>query len=462
MNAINEGNQQSQSKERFFGKYSDDRNECLGANTQSAKDVAAQPRYPIIDTKMQKKMRAIVLNGNREVLVKTVDAPQMEAQTDVLLRLTSTAICGTDLHIYEGRMGNFSGQVIGHEPLGIVEEVGSAVVNVKPGDRVTVPTHICCGFCMNCVRGFTDACLTVNPGTAGGAYGYPGMGGYMGAQAEYARIPFADANCLKLPGEAGDEWENDFVLLADAFPTGWHATELAGVSAGDSVVIFGAGAIGLLAAYSALRFRGASVVYMVDNVPERLQKAGEIGAVPIDFTKGDPVEQIKERQSKKRKGAKSIFRGEEAMNGVDCGIDAIGFQAHDWTKKNIIENPNIVISALGKIINPTGRLGIVGVFVVNDPAPVSELAGKGEVVVPWADLFKKDIAINMGRDHDLRYNRHLRDLIIAGKAKPGVIVSHRIGFDAAPVAFRKFDERKEGYIKVVLDPQVQSQEKGIS
>ncbi len=458
MNTINEDNQQRQSRRSFLGNVSTIGVGVLAANMVLTKGASAQAHQQTTggQVKKNKKMRAIVLNGNREVVVKTVDAPQMEAQTDVLLRLTSTAICGTDLHIYEGRMGNFSGNVIGHEPLGIVEEVGAAVVNVKVGDRVTVPTHICCGFCLNCVRGFTDACLTVNPGTTGGAYGYPGMGGYMGTQAEYARIPFADANCLKLPGEAGDDWENDFVLLADAFPTGWHATELAEVSAGNSVAIFGAGAIGLLAAYSALRFRGASVVYVVDYVPERLQKAGEIGAVPIDFTKGDPVEQIKAEQSKRRKGAKSTYRGEEAMNGVDCGIDAIGFQAHDWTKKNIIENPNIVIGALGKIINATGRLGIVGVFVANDPTPANELARKGEIVVPWADLFKKDIAVKMGRDHDLRYNRHLRDLIIAGQAKPGIIVSHRIGFDAAPAAFRKFDERKDGYIKIVLDPQVKA------
>src|SRR5579875_1616623 len=179
-------------------------------------------------------MKAVVVRGVDDVVVEVVEDARIEAPTDILLRVTSSAICGTDLHIYEGRMGDVRGMVIGHEPLGVVEEVGSAVVSVKKGDRVTVPTHICCGFCYNCVRGFTDACLTVNPGTTGGAYGYPGMGGYMGTQAEYARIPFADANCLKLPGEAGDEWENDFVLLADAFPTGWHATELAGVSPGNS------------------------------------------------------------------------------------------------------------------------------------------------------------------------------------------------------------------------------------
>jgi len=137
---------------------------------------------------------------------------------------------------------------------------------VRPGDRVVVPTHICCGFCASCAHGFSGACLTNNPGKAGAAHGYPGMGGYRGTQAELVRVPFADANCLRLPGEPGDEHEDDFVLLADALPTGYHATELARVSPGDS----GAGAIGLMTALCALHLRGAGVVYVVDRVPERL------------------------------------------------------------------------------------------------------------------------------------------------------------------------------------------------
>ncbi len=209
-------------------------------------------------------MKAVVWRGDRTLEIETVEDARLEALTDVLLRLTSTAICGTDLHIYEGRMGEVDGLVIGHEPLGVVEAVGSAVVSIRKGDRVVVPTHICCGFCYNCVRGYSASCLVTNPGAAGAAYGYPGMGSYRGAQAELVRIPFADANCLRLPGEPGDQWEHDFVLLADAFPTGYYATELAQVSKGDSVAIFGAGAIGLLAAYCALHLRGATEVYVVD------------------------------------------------------------------------------------------------------------------------------------------------------------------------------------------------------
>ncbi len=231
-------------------------------------------------------MRAVVVRGLSEVAVETVEDAHIEAPTDILLRVTSSAICGTDLHIYEGRMGDVTGMVIGHEPLGVVEEVGPAVVSVRVGDRVTVPTHICCGCCYNCVRGFTDACLTTHPGQAGAAYGYSQMGSYRGTQAELVQVPFADENCLRLPGEPGDDWEHDFVLLADAFTKGYHATALARVMPGDSVAIFGAGTIGLLAAYSALRLRGAAEVYVVDNIASRLAKAEEIGATPIDFGRG--------------------------------------------------------------------------------------------------------------------------------------------------------------------------------
>lgn len=396
-------------------------------------------------------MKAVVVTGTNEVALQTVDEPRLEAPTDALLRVTSSAVCGTDLHIYEGRMGDVAGMVIGHEPLGVVAAVGEAVVSVQVGDRVTVPTHICCGFCRNCAQGLTDACLTTNPGMAGAAYGYPGLGGYRGVQAELVRVPFADANFLRLPGEPGDEWEHDFVLLSDAFPTGYHATELADVTPGDSVAIFGAGAIGLLAAYSALQLRGAATVYVVDRVAARLAMAGDIGAIPINFDDGDPVEQILDLQGRKRRRAGRAFQGEEAMAGVDCGIDAVGFQARDWHHPER-ESPGLVLHALARMINPTGRLGIAGVFLPVDAKPADPLAAQGDIAAPWGELFRKDITIGMGRDHDKRYNARLRDLIIAGRAKPSFVVTQRLPLAAAPDAFRRFDRREDGYIKVVLDP----------
>jgi glutathione-independent formaldehyde dehydrogenase len=395
------------------------------------------------------RMKAVVFQKPRELTVETVSDPEPEHPTDALIRITSSAICSTDLHIYEGRMGEPTGMVIGHEPLGVVEEVGPSVVSVKPGDRVTVPTHICCGFCASCVSGRSAECLMTNPGQAGAAYGYPGMGGYRGAQAELLRVPFADANCLRLPGEPGDQWEDDFVLLADAFPSGHHAAELAGVSMGDSVAVFGAGAIGLLAAYSA-RLRGAADVYVVDNVAERLDKAGEMGFDAIDFAAGDPVEQILERRRRMR-GRSPAWRGEEPLIGVTCGIDAIGFQARD-REDSSREHPQWVIEALAQLVHPGGRLGIIGVFVDEDPGASGELERSGRLAVPWGSLFKKGVTIGMGRDHDERYNGRLRDLIVTGRAKPSMIVSHHLTLDEAPGAYEAFDARSDGYLKIVLGP----------
>ena len=393
-------------------------------------------------------MKAVILEQARKIAVRDVPDAEVRSSTDVLLRLTSTAICGTDLHFYEGRMRGLEGHVIGHEPLGIVEETGSAVTNVKWGDRVVVPTHICCGYCAMCSDGHTSACLTANPGHAGAAYGYPNKGGYEGAMTELLRVPFADANCLKLPGEAGDRWEDDFVLLADAFTTGYHATGIIGIAPGDTVVVFGAGAVGLLAAYSA-RLRGAARIYTVDAVPDRLDKAGELGAIPINFLHGNPVEQIRELQAKWRAGR--AFRLESPLAGVTCAIDAIGFQARskdDYAR----EDPLWVIEAIAELINPAGRIAIIGVWPEEDPDGVLPSLEKGKLTVPWGRLFNKNVRIAMGRDDDKRWNARLRDMIINGAAKPSQVVSHRLSLDEAPDAFAKFDARMDGYIKIILKP----------
>ena len=221
-------------------------------------------------------MRAVVFKATREVAVEDVPDARVERDDDVVVRVTSSALCGTDLHMYDGRTGAAPGMVLGHEGLGIVEDVGRAVHRVQRGDRVVLPAHIYCGVCFNCARGDSAACLRVHPGHVGGAYAMPGMGPFRGSQAELVRVPFADANCVVLPGAPGDEHEDDFVLIADAWVTGWHATELAGVRAADTVAVFGAGAVGLLAAYSAL-LRGASEVYSVDLIrraPGQGRRAG--------------------------------------------------------------------------------------------------------------------------------------------------------------------------------------------
>jgi glutathione-independent formaldehyde dehydrogenase len=377
-------------------------------------------------------MRAVVYQDPFKVAVESVPDPTIEKPTDVIVRVTSSAICGSDLHMYEGRTAAAPGIVFGHENLGTVAEVGSAVASIKVGDRVVMPFNVACGFCRNCLAGYTGFCLTVNPGFAGGAYGYVAMGPYRGGQAEYVRVPYADFNCLTLP--AGTEHETDFVMLADIFPTGYHGCELADVSPGDTVAVYGAGPVGLMAAYSAL-LRGASAVFVVDRVRERLDKAKEIGAIPINFEEGDPVDQIKQQT-----------HGE----GTDKGIDAVGYQAHAGDGGG--EEPAIVLNSLIETVRPTGMLGVPGLYVPADPGAPSEQAKRGMLLVSIGKFFEKGLRMGVGQCNVKLYNRQLRDLIIAGRAKPSFVVSHELPLDQAPGAYEKFDKRVEGYTKVVLHP----------
>lgn len=395
-------------------------------------------------------MRAVVYKGPNQVAVEDVEDPRIEAPTDAILQLTSAAICGSDLHMYEGRTAAQPGMIFGHENMGVIAEVGGAVQSIKKGDRVVLPFNVACGFCFNCVRGYTSACLTVNPQGVSGGYGYVGMGPFRGGQAEYVRVPFADFNCLKLPGTPGDEFEDDFVLLADIFPTGYHATELAGVHPGDTVAIFGAGPVGLMTTLSA-SLRGASEIYTVDAVPERLEKAKQLGAIPIDFSKGDPVEQIYEHRRNNAALRGALRPGEDKMLGVLCGIDAVGYEAHDDNDTSK-DHPTQILDNLVRVVNPTGRLGIIGVYVPEDPGGPNPQEQHGELQLPFGQIWEKGLSIGMGQAPVKRYNEFLRDLIIAGRAQPSQVVTQRLPLTAAPDAYAKFDKRAPGYTKVVLKP----------
>jgi glutathione-independent formaldehyde dehydrogenase len=393
-------------------------------------------------------MKAITYEGTRKMSVSNESKPKIKSPTDAILRVTTSGICGSDLHMYDGRTPLEKGTVVGHEIMGVIDEVGEAVESIKKGDRVVLPFNISCGYCFNCHRGHTEACLVMNPEDAHAAYGYAGMGPYQGGQAEFVLVPHADFNCLKLPGKPGDEWEDDFLLLSDVFPTAFHATELACVTPGKTVAVFGAGPVGLLSAYCSV-LKSASEVYVVDNIPERLEKAEELGAVAVDFEKGDPVEQIFKLRKKNKGIQQSLRPGEEKMKGVDCAIDAVGYQARDDEHPDK-EKPTQVLENCLRVVNPTGSIGMIGVYIAPDPGAKNEQAKNGIYPFPVAEYFDKGITMGSGQAPVKRYNEYLRDLIVNGRAKPSKIVSHHIGIDQAPEAYEKFDKRIEGYTKVLI------------
>ncbi len=382
-------------------------------------------------------MKALVYHGPKKVSVDTVPDAKLEKLTDVVIKLTTTNICGSDLHMYEGRTDVKKGKILGHENLGEVVEVGKAVDTVKKGDKVVLPFNIGCGFCQNCERGLTGYCLTcsdptVMPGMAGAAYGFAGMGPYQGGQAQYLRVPYADFNCLQLPKDA-DEKEKDYVMLSDIFPTGWHSTRLAELKPGESIIIYGAGPVGLMAAMSA-RIQGASQIFVVDGQPDRLALAKKIGAMPIDTKDGDVGNQIRE-----------LTNG----LGADCGAECIGYQCHNSAGKEV---PNLVMNSLVDSVKATGVLGIIGVFIPQDPGAEDKLAKIGQIALDFGKFWFKGMRMATGQCNVKVYNRRLRDLIHFGKANPSVIISHELPLEEAPDAYKHFDNRDKGWTKVILHP----------
>jgi glutathione-independent formaldehyde dehydrogenase len=400
-------------------------------------------------------MKAMVYKDRHQVSLEEVEDPRLEDPRDAILRVTSTAICGSDLHMYDGRTNMPKNSVFGHEIMGVIEEVGEAVTSIQVGDRVVLPFNIACGFCFNCTRGYTSACLTTNPDGVGAAYGYADMGPYRGGQAEFVRVPFADFNCVKLPGTPGDEFEEDFLMLADIFPTGYHGCELANVQPGSTVAIFGAGPVGLLAAHSAF-IRGASQVFVIDQSEERLEIAKQLGAIPINFRDGDPVDQIFDIRQSDPLIAESLRPGEEKMPGVMCGIDAVGYQARSIHDPDGQEDPAAILKQLIRVVNPTGHIGVVGVYMPQDDEAVDDLAQQGILKFSFGEVFHKGLTIGTGQTPVKKYVHHLRDLIIAGQAKPSLIISHSVELEHVSEAYRLFDWRGVGegsdYTKIILKP----------
>ncbi|MFC6724627.1 glutathione-independent formaldehyde dehydrogenase [Halobium palmae] len=383
---------------------------------------------------------ATVYRGPHEMQVEEIDDPELQGPNDAILEITTAAICGSDLHMYEGRTTIDEGRVFGHEIMGVIDEVGEGVESFEQGDRVVLPFNVACGFCRNCVDDYTAYCENADSETPGGVYGYAQMGPYQGGQAEKVRVPHVDFNALELP--EGEEHEDDYIMLADVFPTGWHACELADLRAGESVVVYGGGPVGLMAAYSA-KLKGAGAIYLVDRVESRLELAEEhCDAHTVNFEEEDPTEVIPE-----------IHGGK-----VDKGVDAVGYQAIDGGRHaddaydKSRENPSQVVNDLIGTVRPTGKVGVVGVYFSSDPNPPEHVEEPGELDVRFGSLFESALNVGTGQCDVKRYDRRLRNMIEEGRAEPSFLVSHRVGLDEAPEMYERFDEREEGVTKVLLKP----------
>lgn len=283
-------------------------------------------------------------------------------------------------------------------------------------------------------KGLTAFCLSTNPDPtmAGAAYGFAGMGPWEGGQAELLRVPYGDHNCLVLPEEAREK-QTDYVMLSDIFPTGWHSTELARVRPGDTVVIYGAGPVGCMAALSAT-LKSAGKIMVVDRHPDRLALVEQIGAIPVDDSQGSPVDRVLE---------------ETGGLGADCGCECVGYQAHDPQGD---EHPNLTLNNLVQSVKATGTIGVVGVFVPQDPGSPDRLYKEGEVAFDYGMFWMKGQSMGTGQCNVKAYNRQLCTLIEAGKAEPSWIVSHELTLDQASDGYEHFDARDNGWTKVVLHP----------
>ena len=354
----------------------------------------------------------------------------------VVVKTIATNICGSDQHMVRGRTTAPEGLVLGHEITGEVVEVGRDVEFVKVGDVVSVPFNIACGRCRNCKEGQTGICLTVNPDRPGSAYGYVDMGGWVGGQAEYVLVPYADWNVLAFPDrDQAMEKILDLTMLSDIFPTGFHGAVGAGVTVGSTVYVAGAGPVGLAAATSA-QLLGAAVVIVGDLNEDRLAQARSFDCETVDVSQGNPVEQIEQ-----------ILGVPE----VDCGIDAVGFEARGHGAGAATEAPATVLNSLMEITRAGGSLGIPGLYVTGDPGAVDEAAKQGSLSMRFGLGFAKSHTFVTGQCPVMKYHRGLMHAILADKVSIGRNVNATpISLDDAPQGYAAFDEGAAR--KFVLDP----------
>ena len=354
----------------------------------------------------------------------------------VILKTVATNICGSDQHMVRGRTTAPEGLVLGHEITGEVVEVGSDVEFIKVGDLVSVPFNIACGRCRNCREGKTGICLNVNPDRPGSAYGYVDMGGWVGGQAEYVLVPYADWNLLKFPDkDQAMEKILDLTMLSDIFPTGFHGAVSAGVGVGSTVYVAGAGPVGIAAATSA-HLLGAACVIVGDLNEDRLAQARSFGCETVDVSKGDPKDQIEQ-----------ILGVPE----VDCGIDAVGFEARGHGKDAATEAPATVLNSLMDITRAGGSLGIPGLYVTGDPGAADEAAKEGSLSMRFGLGFAKSHVFVTGQCPVMKYHRGLMQAILHDKVSIAKNVNATpIPLEDAPQGYADFDSGVAK--KFVLDP----------
>jgi threonine dehydrogenase-like Zn-dependent dehydrogenase len=401
-------------------------------------------------------MKALVFHDIGDIRLENVSEPKIEQPTDAVVRLTASAICGTDLHMIRGTMpGMIPGTILGHEGVGIVEEIGPGVRNLRQGDRVVIPSTIACGYCSYCRAGYYSQCDVANPNgpRAGTAfYGGPkSTGPFQGLQAEYARIPFANVGPVKLPDTVSDD---QAILLSDILPTGYFGADIAEIKPGDTVAVFGCGPVGLFAILSAF-LMDAGRVFAVDHHPLRLEKAKELGAETIDFDADDPVEVII-----------SLTGG----IGVDRVIDAVGVDANPPSSGPAAEKaremrgqfeqqsreiapeakprgdlwkpgqaPSQVQQWALEVIAKAGTLAVIGVYPENVR------------FFPWGRAMNMNLTIKSGNCPHRRYIPSLIGLVANGTVRPEVIVSQFKSMDSIIEAYESFDRREPGWIKVELE-----------
>ena len=354
----------------------------------------------------------------------------------VILKTVATNICGSDQHMVRGRTTAPEGLVLGHEITGEVVEVGRDVEFIKVGDLVSVPFNIACGRCRNCREGKTGICLNVNPDRPGSAYGYVDMGGWVGGQAEYVLVPYADWNLLKFPDkDQAMEKILDLTMLSDIFPTGFHGAVSAGVGVGSTVYVAGAGPVGIAAATSA-HLLGAACVIVGDLNEDRLAQARSFGCETVDVSKGDPKDQIEQ-----------ILGVPE----VDCGIDAVGFEARGHGKDAATEAPATVLNSLMDITRAGGSLGIPGLYVTGDPGAADEAAKEGSLSMRFGLGFAKSHVFVTGQCPVMKYHRGLMQAILHDKVSIAKNVNATpIPLEDAPQGYADFDSGVAK--KFVLDP----------